>query len=153
MNKELVPQGKSSAQSVKFIQYLFFVTLPILLILPISMGSLILLCLLHYLWLLFLTPILRLWSTSVGKRRWKRNSYRLSREVAPVAKMTSIRTTLAIVASQFWPLFQFYVKNTFLHGDLKEVYMRHPPGYPTTSDDLVARLRHSLYGLKQAPRA
>ena len=38
---------------------------------------------------------------------------------ASVAKMTTVRTILAITASQSWPLYQMDVKNAFLHGDLK----------------------------------
>ncbi|XP_049393432.1 uncharacterized mitochondrial protein AtMg00810-like [Solanum stenotomum] len=48
---------------------------------------------------------------------------------APVAKMTTVRTIIAIAASQNWPLHQMDVKNAFLHGDLKEdIYMKPPPG-------------------------
>ncbi|RDX85863.1 hypothetical protein CR513_32881, partial [Mucuna pruriens] len=39
---------------------------------------------------------------------------------APIAKMTTVHTLLALVASQSWPLHQMNVKNAFLHGDLKE---------------------------------
>jgi hypothetical protein len=73
---------------------------------------------------------------------------------APVAKITIVRTILAIAASKAWPLHQMDVKNVFLHGDLKEeIYMKLPPGMSTTASDEVCKLRRSLYGLKQAPRA
>ena len=54
-----------------------------------------------------------------------------------------------------WPLFQFDIKNAFLHGDLaEEVYMEQPPGFVAQGESgLVCRLRRSLYGLKQSPRA
>uniref|UniRef100_A0A2N9IJC8 Integrase catalytic domain-containing protein n=1 Tax=Fagus sylvatica TaxID=28930 RepID=A0A2N9IJC8_FAGSY len=72
---------------------------------------------------------------------------------APVARLTSIRSLLAVAAVRHWPLFQMDVKNTFLNGDLlEEVYMQPPPGYPD-SQNQVCRLRHALYGLKQALRA
>ena len=73
---------------------------------------------------------------------------------APVAKMTTVRTILAIAASQSWQLHQMDVKNTFLHGDLQEaIYMKLPSGMTTSSPHDVCKLKHSLYGLKQAPRA
>lgn len=47
----------------------------------------------------------------------------------------------------------FYVKNVFLHGDLKEVYIRLPPGFPKVLEGVVARLKCSLDRLKQASKA
>ncbi|KAI3441648.1 AAA domain-containing protein [Psidium guajava] len=72
---------------------------------------------------------------------------------APVTKMTSVHTLLAIASIRNWPLFQLDVKNAFLHVDLQEdIFMQSPPGLPHTSGQ-VCRLRRALYGLKQAPRA
>jgi hypothetical protein len=71
----------------------------------------------------------------------------------PVAKMTTVRTILALAASQSWPLYQMDVKNAFLHGDLKEdVYLKLPSGMSTSLSNEVCKLKRSLYGLKQAPR-
>ncbi|KAJ9552526.1 hypothetical protein OSB04_016571 [Centaurea solstitialis] len=72
---------------------------------------------------------------------------------SPVARVTSVRSLLAIAATKRWPLFQMDVKNAFLNGDLsKEVYMTPSPGVSLPSGH-VCRLRKTLYGLKQAPRA
>uniref|UniRef100_A0A2N9HHM2 Integrase catalytic domain-containing protein n=1 Tax=Fagus sylvatica TaxID=28930 RepID=A0A2N9HHM2_FAGSY len=75
---------------------------------------------------------------------------------APVARLSSVRTLIAVSASRHWPLFQMDVKNVFLNGELtEEVYMQLPPGFsqPPGFSPKVCRLRRALYGLKQAPRA
>ncbi|PHT99700.1 hypothetical protein BC332_29488 [Capsicum chinense] len=73
---------------------------------------------------------------------------------APVAKITTVRTIIAIAASQNWTLHQMDVKNAFLHGDLKEdIYMKPPPGLFSLPTSDVCKLKRSLYRLKQAPRA
>ena len=75
---------------------------------------------------------------------------------APIARLSSVRTLIAISAARRWPLFQMDVKNVFLNGELaEEVYMKlplsysQPPGFPNR----VCRLQRTLYGLKQDPRA
>ena len=75
---------------------------------------------------------------------------------ASVARLSSVRTLVAIFASRHWPLFQMDVKNAFLNGELtEEVYMQLPHGFshPPGFSHKVCRLRQALYGLKQAPRA
>ena len=72
---------------------------------------------------------------------------------APVARITSVPSLLAIAAVHQWPLFQMNVKNAFLNGDLtKEVYMQALPGY-SDYPDKVCLLCCALYGLKQALQA
>ncbi len=74
---------------------------------------------------------------------------------SPVAKMTTVRAIIAMVATKGWSLHQMDVKNDFLHGDLREeVYMEQPPGYvDQTRPNLVCRLKKALYSLKQTLRA
>jgi len=74
---------------------------------------------------------------------------------SPVAKMTIVRTIIAMAVAKGWSLHQMDVKNVFLHGDLQEeVYMEQPLGYvDQTHPNLVCRLKKTLYSLKQAPRA
>ncbi|KAJ4722662.1 Retrovirus-related Pol polyprotein from transposon TNT 1-94 [Melia azedarach] len=70
-----------------------------------------------------------------------------------VARMTSVRSLLAMTAICRWTLSQIDVKNAFLNSDLTEdVYMKPPPRYAHPSHK-VCKLRRALYGLKQAPRA
>lgn len=87
---------------------------------------------------------------------------------APVAKMTTVRSLLAIAALNGWNVQQVDVKIAFLHGDLQElVYMNLPQGYlgkgyrfgkkfdgKDVSNELGkgCKLIKCVYGLKPTPR-
>ncbi|MCO5568845.1 hypothetical protein L7F22_022546 [Adiantum nelumboides] len=74
---------------------------------------------------------------------------------APTARLTTIRTMIALAAQKGWPMMQMDVKSAFLNGYLKEeVYAEQPPGFEVAGlENKVCRLQKALYGLKQAPRA
>jgi hypothetical protein len=73
---------------------------------------------------------------------------------ALVTRMESIWLLLALAAQEGWPVHQMDVKSAFLNGELKEVYVKQPPGFVVTSKEgKVLRLCKELYGLRQAPRA
>jgi hypothetical protein len=73
---------------------------------------------------------------------------------APVAKLASIRTVLALAAREDWEIEQRYIKSAYLNGELNEdevIYMRQPPGYAVPgSEHLVWLLLKPIYGVKQA---
>lgn len=71
---------------------------------------------------------------------------------SPVVRFTSLRSILAIAASQNMHMKQFDVKTAFLNGELEEtVFMKQPIGFDDGSGK-VCKLQRSLYGLKQASR-
>ena len=71
-----------------------------------------------------------------------------------VAKHTSIRMLLTIVALFDLELEHMDVKTVFLHGKLKEkIYMRRPESYiQEGKENNVCLLNEPLNGLKQSPR-
>ncbi|KAM0981906.1 hypothetical protein EV1_014829 [Malus domestica] len=74
---------------------------------------------------------------------------------APVARLDTIRTLIALAAQKGWKLYQLDVKSAFLNGILEEeVYTDQPDGYIIKGEEhKVYKLKNALYGLKQAPRA
>ncbi|KAJ3503727.1 hypothetical protein NLJ89_g8305 [Agrocybe chaxingu] len=73
---------------------------------------------------------------------------------APVAKMASLRTILAIAAKNDWPIEVFDFNSAFLNGKLdEEIFMQLPPGFEGCDGRrFVAKLQKALYGLKQGGR-
>jgi len=62
-----------------------------------------------------------------------------------------VLTVVNIALSKSWHIYRLDVKNTFLHGELKNVYMYQPLGFKdVTYPNHVCHLRKLLYGLKQA---
>ena len=71
---------------------------------------------------------------------------------SPVARLNSIRILFSIAVNLSWPLFQLDIKNPFLYGDLKKVYMEQSLMYVAQGKNKACRLRKAIYRLKQSPR-
>jgi hypothetical protein len=73
---------------------------------------------------------------------------------SPLARLTTIRTLVAVAASYGLIIHQMDVKTDFLNGELdEEIYMDQPEGFIANGqENKVCRLIKSLYGLKQAPK-
>ena len=75
---------------------------------------------------------------------------------APVARLASIRTVLAIAARNGWKIDTFDFHSAFLNGEFgenEEIYMEQQPGYEEKNRrEYVLRLLKTIYGLRQASR-
>ena len=73
---------------------------------------------------------------------------------SPVARLTSLRILLTIVAAQDLELYQMDADTAFLNGTLEEdIYMDFPDGYQRQDKKSTGlKLVRSLYDLKQSPR-
>jgi hypothetical protein len=66
---------------------------------------------------------------------------------APVSRLESVRSFLAVAATEKWTVHQVDVKTTFLNAELsEEIYVRLPE--EVDGGNQVYRLRKALYGLK-----
>nr|GEU88528.1 retrovirus-related Pol polyprotein from transposon TNT 1-94 [Tanacetum cinerariifolium] len=74
---------------------------------------------------------------------------------APVARLESIRTLLAIACASNFKLNQMDVKSAFLNGFINEkVYVAQPPGFiDFQKPNYIYKLKKALYGLKQTPKS
>jgi hypothetical protein len=75
---------------------------------------------------------------------------------APVAKMSALRTILAIAARNDWDINVFDFHGAFLNGefdDEEEIYMEQPPDFEFADRrKYVLRLHKTIYGLNQSSR-
>jgi hypothetical protein len=73
---------------------------------------------------------------------------------APVARIATIRTLIALASIYNFEIHQMDVKTAFLNGELEEeIYMHQPEGLVMPNHEWkVCKLIKSLYGLKQAPK-
>eukprot|EP00253_Pinus_taeda_P032123 PITA_32123 len=94
-------------------------------------------------------------ATFVAKGYAQKEGIDYEETFAPVARYTSIRAVISLVARMGWEIHQMDVKTTFLNGVIEEeVYIEQPEGFEThEKNSNVCRLKKALYGLKQAPRA
>ena len=75
---------------------------------------------------------------------------------APVARLSSVQTILAIATHNDWEIEMFDFHSAYLNGildDGKTIYMEQLPHHEVANrTHYVLKLRKSLYGLKQAGR-
>ncbi|TQD98696.1 hypothetical protein C1H46_015689 [Malus baccata] len=86
----------------------------------------------------------------VGKGYAQKPGIDYNETFAPVARLDTIRTLIALAAQKSWKLYQLDVKSAFLNGVLEEeVFVEQPDGFVITGkEDKVYKLHKALYGLK-----
>jgi hypothetical protein len=91
----------------------------------------------------------------VAKGYVQRHGVDFEEVFAPVARLDTVRTILAVAADRGWRVHHLDVKSAFLNGELEEeVYVAQLEGFIKKGQEhLVLKLSKALYGLRQAPRA
>ncbi|SGY22505.1 BQ5605_C065g12802 [Microbotryum silenes-dioicae] len=88
----------------------------------------------------------------VAQGNRQRDGIDFTETFAPVARFSSIRSLLALAATNGLHVHQADIDKAYLHGDLDhDIWMTAPRGFDLPGDK-VLRLRRSIYGLKQAGR-
>ncbi|GJQ68752.1 form3 [Trypoxylus dichotomus] len=87
-------------------------------------------------------------SKLVAKGFMQREGFDLNETYAPVARLKTVRTLLAVANFKNLDIQQMDVKSAFLHGKVEEnIYMNVPDGFED-SYGRVCKLNKALYGLK-----
>lgn len=82
----------------------------------------------------------------------QRGTFNYDEIYSPVARMSTIRTPLAVGNQRAYYFVQLDVKTAFVNGYLKEeIYIYAPYGVKCKKGHIL-KLKRSLYGLKQAPK-
>lgn len=85
-----------------------------------------------------------------------KNNYELRETYAPVSRLTSIRSVLAVINKFDLEAVQLDVKTAFLNGVLEnDIYMEIPEGTEdseVTRKEKVCKLEKAIYGLKVSPK-
>ncbi|KAL7292885.1 hypothetical protein TKK_0013555 [Trichogramma kaykai] len=85
-----------------------------------------------------------------------KNTYELKETYAPVSRLATIRTALAVINKLNLDAVQLDVKTAFLNGQLEdEIYMEIPDGLEVESlpnKRRVCKLLKTIYGLKTSPK-
>ena len=69
---------------------------------------------------------------------------------APIARLDTIRTIIAVAAQKGWLLYQLDIKSAFLNGKLEEeIYVEQTQGFVVDMEEnKVYKLKKALCGLK-----
>lgn len=95
---------------------------------------------------------IRFKARAVAKGYTQQHGIDYNETFAPTLKYKSLRTLLALAASNDYEIQHMDVKTAFLNATIREeLYMEVPPGLQGQTQGMVCKLLKALYGTKQAP--